>query len=77
MILSAPRRSNCLLWCLGMRLIYGGEIRAMRSPLYPGPRFLWRADIGSPWYTYAPRRAVPRLCPPWRFPGRVEMVAAR
>lgn len=67
------RRSNCLIFALGMRLAFGGRIRVMRSRNWPGPHFQWEGRRYV--VDLVPAVPVPRLIPPPVFDGVVRVQA--
>lgn len=67
------RRSNCLIFAIGLRLAFGGRIRAMRSRNYPGPHFLWEGRRYV--IDLVPVAPVPRVVPPLVFDGVVRVRA--
>lgn len=71
------RRSNCLLFALGLRLALGGRIRAVPSRAWVGPHFVWEdhryvVDL----VPVAPRPwLLPRVLPRVVFDGVVRVRA--
>jgi hypothetical protein len=39
MTLPSPARSNCLVWALCIKLLYGGQVRWRMSLNWPGPHW--------------------------------------
>lgn len=49
-----PFKSNCLLWAIIMRYVYGGKIKVRISRNGPWPHWLWQNTNGSKW-SYCPK----------------------
>lgn len=74
MTLPSPRRSNCLVWALCMKHLFGGEIAWRKSHNWPGLHWYWVGDDGA--WGYSPTRV---MRPPWNllwFRGRVSQEKA-
>jgi len=57
----APPRSNCLVWALCVKHLYGGTIRFRKSLNWPGPHWYVVLPSGEAW-GYSPTR------PLWPIP---------